>query len=115
MICRDFIAPALDFVRHLLLAIAIEPFHHFLIASAIFDLRFEIGPLHAFEAEERVVERTIEMVFADVAGDEGAAFVERAPKNCVTANADAWTARCFLYQIFPYHLRIHISRSRQRR
>src|ERR1700719_2170658 len=48
------------------------------------------------------------MVLADVAGNERAAFVDRASEYCVTANADARTARRFLCQILPCHLFVHI-------
>ena len=47
------------------------------------------------------------MIFADVARDQGATFVDCAAKNGVTADAHARTARCFLGQIFsrdfPFH------------
>jgi hypothetical protein len=56
-------------------------------------LSFEIGALHTFESEERVIERTIEVVFSNVSADQRATFVERAPENCVTANPNARTAR----------------------
>src|SRR5260370_1338966 len=35
------------------------------------------------ENEERVIERTIEMIFTNISGHEGAALIERSPKNCV--------------------------------
>src|SRR5262249_26082786 len=87
------IGPAFDFVRRFLCAVAIEPIDYLLIARAVFDLRSEILALHTFKTEQGVIERTIEMVFADVARHERAAFVDRAAKNRVTANPNARTAR----------------------
>ena len=42
---------------------------HFAISSSLrlLDERFEISALNALETKERVIERTIEMVFADIA------------------------------------------------
>jgi hypothetical protein len=48
-----------------------------LIAGAILNLRFEIGAGDPFEAEKRIIERAIEMVFADLTRDQRAALVDR--------------------------------------
>src|SRR5207244_5963768 len=91
-----FVAPAFDFLRRFLFAVCVEPFRHLLVACAVLDLRFEIGALYSLESEERVVERTIEMVFANIARHERAALVDRAPENGVTANPDPRPAWRFL-------------------
>ena len=67
----------------------------FLVARALFDLRFEVVTVHTFETKEHVIEWTIEMIFADVPGDERAAFIDRSPENCIAADANTWTARRF--------------------
>src|SRR5436190_2104168 len=72
-----------------------KPFNHFLIARALLDLRLEIIAFHAFEAKEHVIHRTIEMIFPDIARHESAAFVDRASKNRVATDPNAWTARRF--------------------
>src|SRR5205814_6759586 len=81
-----FLAPAFDLVRRFLFAIGVEPFRHLLIARAVLDLRFEIGAFDSFETEQRVIERTIEVVFADVARDQRRALVYGAAENGVTAD-----------------------------
>ena len=87
--------PAFDFLRRFLLAACIEPFDHLLVACALLDLRFEIVARYALESEENVVERTIEMIFADIPHHERATFINRASENCIAANANARTARRF--------------------
>src|SRR5437764_8539674 len=91
----DLVAPALDLILRFLFAVSVKPFNHFLIARALLDLRLEIVAFHAFEAKEHVIHRTIEMIFPDVAGHESAAFVNRASKNRVAADANARTTRRF--------------------
>jgi hypothetical protein len=92
----DFIAPGFHFFRRFLFAVAIKPFRHLFVTGALLHFRFEVVAFHAFEAKEHVVERAIEMVFANVPGDEGATFIERPSQNCVAANAHPRTAWWFL-------------------
>jgi hypothetical protein len=40
--CLDLVSPASDFLRSFLFARLVEPFDYFLVASALFDLLFEI-------------------------------------------------------------------------
>src|SRR4030095_2929987 len=87
------VSPAVDFLARFLFAGLIEPFDHFLVACALLDLRFEIVALDTFETEERVIQRTIEVVFANISRHQRAAFIDGATKDRITANADAWTAR----------------------
>jgi hypothetical protein len=87
--------PAFGFLWSFLLAACIEPFDHLLVACALLDLRFEIVARYALEPEEHVVERAIEVVFADIPRHERATFINRASKNCIAANANARTARRF--------------------
>ena len=91
----DLVTPALDFFLRFLFAISVKPFNHFLIARALLNLRLEIIAFHPFEAKEHVIHRTIEMIFPDIARHESAAFVDRASKNRVAADPNAWTARRF--------------------
>ena len=88
----NFIAPAPDFLGCLLLTGLIEPFRHLLIAGAIFDLRLEICSRHTFKTEQRVIERTIEMVFPDISCDQCPAFINGAAEDSVTANSDSRTS-----------------------
>ena len=94
--CLYLFSPTFDFLRRSLFAVCIKPFDHLLVACALLDLRFEILTLHAFEAEQHVIERAIEVVLSDVPGHERAAFVDRAPENRVAAHSNAWAAWCFL-------------------
>ncbi len=86
----------------------VEPFRHIGVAGAFLHFRLEVVTFHAFETEKHVIERTIEMIFADVSGDERATLIQRAPKNCITADARAWTARRFLCQIFTRDFVFHV-------
>ena len=99
----------LDLIRRLFLAVLIEPLRHLLIARAVLDLRLEVVALHPFESKEHVIERTIEMIFANISRDQRATFVDRPSENGVTANANTRTARCFLRQIFARNVLVHIS------
>ena len=85
--------PSSDFLRRFRLAALSEPFDNLLVACSLLDLRFEIISPYAFESEEHVIERTVEVIFADVPGHECSAFVDRAAKYRVTSDANAWTAR----------------------
>jgi len=64
-------------------------------------LGFEIVSLHALETEQRVIERAIKVIFTDVSRYERAAFIDRSPENCITADANTWTARA-LPLLSPY-------------
>jgi hypothetical protein len=52
-------------------------------------LGFEFVGVDASKAQKHLVERTIEVVFAVFAVDGGAAFIQRARQQGVTAQADA--------------------------
>src|SRR6266480_4171867 len=93
--CLDLFGPTFDFLRRFLFAALIEPLDYFLVARALLDLRFEIVAFHAFETKEHVIQRTIEVIFPDIARHESAAFVDRASKNRVAADPNARTARRF--------------------
>jgi hypothetical protein len=54
--CLHFVSPAFDFIRRFLFVGLIKPFHDFLVACALLDLRLEIVALHTFEAKEHVIE-----------------------------------------------------------
>src|SRR6266487_3613672 len=84
-----FVSPTFDFLCRFLFAALIEPFGNFLVACALLDLRFEIVAFHTFETEEHVIERTIEVIFANISGHQRAAFIDRAAKNRIIANANA--------------------------
>ena len=83
-----FVSPAFDFLLRFLFAGLVEPFDHFLVACALLDLRFEIVSLHTFETKDNVIERTIEVIFANISRYQRATFIDCAAKNCVTANAE---------------------------
>jgi hypothetical protein len=61
-----FFGPSPDFLRRFLLAASIEPFDNLLVACSLLDLRFEIISPYAFESEKHVIERTIEVILADI-------------------------------------------------
>jgi hypothetical protein len=94
--CLHFVSPGFDFLRRFLFAVLVEAFHDFLIACALFNLRFEIVAFHSFETEEHIIERTIEVILADISRYQRAAFIDCAAKNCVTANANPRTAWALL-------------------
>jgi hypothetical protein len=87
--------------------VRIEPLRHLLVSRAFLDFRFEIVALHTFESEKHVIERAIEMVFADVPGDESATFVISPRQNCVAADAHAGTAWRFLREILALNFVVH--------
>ena len=79
--CLDLISPTFDFVRRFLFARLVEPFDYFLVACALFDLRFEIVAFHPFETKDHVIQRTIEVIFANISCHQCATFIDRAAKN----------------------------------
>src|SRR5260370_15285428 len=90
-----FLAPAFDFFRRFLFAALIEPFNHLLVACPLLDLRFEIVPFYALEAKERVIQRTIKVILADIPRHKGATFIDCASEDRVATNPNARTARRF--------------------
>src|SRR5205085_2565521 len=103
----DLIAPGLHFLWRLFLAVAIEPGRHFFLARAFLDLRLEVVALHPLETEEHVIERTIEMVFADISSQKSAALVVGARQNCITTDPFPRTAGRFLREIFALYILVH--------
>src|SRR5207249_779819 len=91
----DFFSPPFDFLRRFLFAARVKPLDHLLVTRALLDLRFEILALHALETEQHVIERTIEVVFADLPRHQRAAFIDGASKNGEAADSNARTPRCF--------------------
>ena len=89
--------PTFDFPRRFLFAAWIEPFDHLLVARALLNLGFEIVILHTFETEQHIIERTIEMMFADVPRHERAAFIDGAAKDGIAAYSNTRTPRVFLW------------------
>ena len=91
--CLDLISPTFDFLRRFLCACLVEPFDYFLVACALLNLRFEIVTLYVLEAKEHVIQRTIEVIVADIPRHERATFIDGAAKNRIAANANARTSR----------------------
>jgi len=91
----DFLAPGALFLLAFRRPAAIDPFRDFIIVRASLDERFEIMAFNTFEPEKHVIERTIEMVFADVAPKERTTFIDRAAQNDVAAQTRFRTARRF--------------------
>ena len=60
--------PSSDFPGRFRLAALIQPCDDFSVACSLLDLSFEIVSLYAFESEEHVIERTIEVILTDVPG-----------------------------------------------
>ncbi len=83
-------------------AVPCEPIHinHVRVGRVRLHLCLEIVSRHALEAEEHVIQRTIEMVFADIAGEECAAFIRGARENCVPAEAGARAAGGLFGEVF---------------
>src|SRR5947209_11095883 len=92
----NFITPRFHFFRRFFIAVVIEPFCHFLIARALLHRCLEIVALHALEPKEHVIERTIEMIFADVSPEKRAAVVISSRQNRVAPDSRPRTARRFL-------------------
>src|SRR5437660_5965802 len=93
---QHFLTPDSLFLLAFRRPAAIDPFRDFIIARSGLDERFEIIALNALEPEEHVIERTIEMVFADIAPKQRPTFIDRAAQNDVTAHTRFRTARWFL-------------------
>ena len=55
-------------IGRLFLAVKLEPLRHLLVARAIFDLGLEIRTFYALKTKQHVIERTIKVIFADIAG-----------------------------------------------
>ena len=106
--CLDLVSPMVDFVRRLLFARLMKPFDDFMVACALLDLRSEIVAFYTFETEEHVIERTIEVIFANISTYLGATLINRAAKDCVTANANARTAWGLFPQIFSSDFLFHV-------
>src|SRR5437762_12731415 len=87
-----FVSPAFDLLRRFLFAVLVEPFDHFMVDCALLDLRFEIVALHTFETKDDAIERTIEVIFANISRYQRATFIDCTSKKTVTANANQWTA-----------------------
>src|SRR5882757_5054380 len=92
---QHFLTPDSLFLLAFRSPAAINPFRDFIIARAGLDERFEISALNALETKERVIERTIEMVFADIAPKQRPTFIDRAAQNDVTAHPRFRTVRRF--------------------
>jgi len=67
-----------------------------MISGALLDVRLEVFAFDVLELEAHATQWTIEMIFADVARDQSATFVDGPSKNRVTAHANTRTARRFL-------------------
>src|SRR6476646_8586513 len=93
---QHFLTPSALFLLAFPRPAAINPFRDFIIARAGLDERLEIVALNPLETEEHVIERTIEMIFPDVAPKQRTAFIDRATHNGVTAHTRFRTARWFL-------------------
>src|SRR5581483_11118533 len=95
--CLYLVRPTLDFLWRFWFAILFQPFHYFLVAGALLDLRFKVLATHTFEAEKHVIQRAVKVVVADVSGHQGTAFINGASEDRIAANADARASRC----LFP--------------
>jgi len=76
-----------------------DPFEDLAVAFAERELFLEVVGLDAGKLEEPLVERASEVVFAVLAGDDGAAFVEAAGKDDVAAEPHARAAGRTLCEI----------------
>src|SRR6478736_6357374 len=81
---QHFLTPGALFLLAFRSPAAMDPFRDFIIARAGLDERFEIIALNALETKEHVIERTIEMVFADIAPKQRPTFIVRAAQNDIT-------------------------------
>jgi len=96
----DAVGPSGDFLGSLGGAVGIEPCGDIVIRGAALKQLFDIRTGHAFESKEIVVERTIEMIAADISGDIGAALVECAGEDGIASGTDAWAGGSFFSEIF---------------
>jgi CheY-like chemotaxis protein len=92
-------APRGNFIRGLGRSIRIEPINDLLVSGAGGEQLFHFIGLHAFEFKEHLVERTSEVIFANVAGKAGAALVDGAGEQGITAEAGTGTAGSFLGEV----------------
>src|SRR5262249_28849314 len=70
-----------------------NPFQNFAVAFAGFELLAQRFGISAGEVEEALIERTVVMILAVLAGDFSAALVEATRQQCVAGEPDARTAR----------------------
>lgn len=92
----DVVAPSLDLFRRFSSSVAVDPLHHLVVASTLLDLGFKLVARYAFETKEHVVEGTVEVVLAEVAPDQGTAFIKGPSQNGVAADANPRTSGRFL-------------------
>src|SRR6185503_11685792 len=83
---QHFLTPSALFLLAFPRPAAINPFRDFIIARIGLDERLEIVALNPLETEDHVIERTIEMVFADIAPKQRPTFIDGAAQNDVTAH-----------------------------
>ena len=84
--------------------VSVDPFGHVFVAFSFGHCRFEFIADDSLPAKKHVIERTIEMVFANVSSEQRAALVQRASQNDVTAHLCVWTSRRFLREILSVNL-----------
>ncbi len=77
---------------------------HFLVAFAFGDLGLEVVAGHAFPAEKHVIEGAIKMIFADIARQQRAAFIERPSEDDITAHPGLRAARRYFHQVFSVYV-----------
>ncbi len=108
-----FVGPASHIFRGVLFAVIVEPSSHFHIARPFLNLGFEIGPLHAFESEEHVVQKGVKMIRADISADQRATFIDCASENRISADAHSGTARRDLGQVQACNLCLHVKKAKE--
>src|SRR3984957_20597494 len=94
-----FIRPCFDFGRSFRRAVGLQPGADIFIIFRGLNGGIELAAVDAFESEEHVVQWTIVMIFAQLTGDAGAAFIRGAVGDGESCDAFAWAVRGLLGQV----------------
>ena len=94
-----FIRPSFDFCRRFRRTVGLQPSADVFVIFRGLNGGFEVIAVDAFETEEHVVQRTIVMIFAQLARDAGAAFIRGALGDGESGDAFARAVRRLFGQI----------------
>jgi hypothetical protein len=94
-----FVRPRFDFQRCLLCSVGLQPGANVFIIFRSLNRGFELAAVDALETEKHVVQRAVIMIFAELARQAGAAFVNRAAGDGESGDAFTRAVRSLFGQI----------------
>ena len=106
IVAKDPVIPGCELIGRAGSAMRTDPFGDLVVAVALGDIGLKIRTLEALPAEEHVIERAIEMIFADSAEEERAALVYSASEDVETADLRLGAARRLLGKVQAGDVRI---------